>query len=301
MKHPDYSAPSSDVIATRQNDKYALQLLITQRRLYTRAKRWQGLRWIGILVLGIGGPFVSLLAPSYAVAIGAIAGVWLFAGRTMFTYAETRTMVRAACVQEQLDQYLFDMPETIVRSDRPSLEDVLLLAGADDAVQETAKREKLLDWYPIDPASSGIVSIAIAQRSNAAYTDRLIRTTVEIWGTSAVVWLVVLILWASLTGMGLSNFLLGALFPVLPAFLDVTEYVLNTRRAAKDRADLASTITRRLSDQDQSIDDQDLLVWQERLFDLRRTTPQVPDWLYKLSRNRNEQAMNRAAVKLRQK
>jgi hypothetical protein len=31
------------------------------------------------------------------------------------------------------------------------------------------------------------------------------------------------------------------------------------------------------------------------------TTPQVPGWLYKLSRNRNEQAMNRAAFELHQK
>jgi hypothetical protein len=207
-------------------------------------------------------------------------------------------MVKAACVQEELDQYLFEMPETIDRSERPSPEDIAVLAGGKRPLREVAKAENLLDWYTVDTASSGITTIAIAQRSNAAYTDRLIRTTVTVWAVIAGLWLVALITWASISGITLANFLLGALFPVLPAFLDVTEYVLNTWKAARDRADLASTITKRFARRDQSIEPQDLLVWQERLFDLRRTTPQVPNWLYKLTRRKNESAMNQTAAQL---
>lgn len=207
-------------------------------------------------------------------------------------------MVKAACVQEELDHHLFGMPETIDRSERPSLEDVARLADDKRPLREVAKAEKLLDWYPINMASSGVTTIAIAQRSNASYTDSLIRTTVKVWATAGGLWLIALFTWASLSGITLANFLLGALFPVLPAFLDVTEYVLNTWKAARDRADLASTITKRFSRSDQSIEPQDLLVWQERLFDLRRTTPQVPNWLYRLTRPKNESAMNVTAEQL---
>ncbi len=294
----EYAPPASAVIAARQNDPRALRLLIAQRRLYTRAKRWQGVRWSGLLVLGVGGPFVSLLAPTLAIGAGALTGVWLFVGRTLLTWFETRTMVRAACVQEELDHYLFAMPDTITRMERPSPEDVDDLLRGEDLVT-TASRERLTDWVPIDAASPGVVTVAIAQRANASYTDRLIRTAVGVWAIVTVIWITVLIVWASLTGISLANFLLGALFPVLPAFLDVVEYVVNTWKAARDRADLANTIATRLGD-GHSIDGQDLLVWQERLFDLRRTTPQVPDWLYRATRRRNEHAMRAAARRLRE-
>jgi hypothetical protein len=294
----EYAPPTSAVIDQRQNDFRALRLLIAQRRLYTRAKRWQGVRWGGLLVLGVGAPFVSLLAPTFAIAAGALAGVWLFAGRTVLTWLETRTMVKAACVQEEFDHHLFGMPHTITRAERPTPEDIDLLVRSDD-VRSIADRGKLTNWYPIDIASPGVVTIAIAQRANASYTDRLIRITVGVWATITLIWLTVLILWGSLSNIALSDFLLGALFPVLPAFLDAAEYVVSTWKAARDRADLATTIERRLATSSLSIDGQDLLVWQERLFDLRRTTPQVPNWLYRATRRRNEHAMTAAARQLR--
>lgn len=299
MSSHDYQPPSSSTIARRQNDERALQLLVAQRRFYNRAKRWQSLRWIGILVIGLGGPFFSLLAPAVAVSVAAVTGVWLFAGRTVLALLENRTMLKAACVQEELDQYLFDMPDTIDRSGRPTPEDIALIAADKKPIRDVAKKEKLVDWYTVDANSPGTTTIAIAQRSNAAYTDRLIRTTVTVWAAAAILWLAGLITWASISGVTLATFLLGALFPVLPAFLDVSEYVMNTWKAARDRADLAATIGRRFSRRDQSIEPQDLLVWQERLFDLRRTTPQVPNWLYKITRARNERAMKQTASHLR--
>jgi len=296
--HPaEYLPPTSAAIDQRQNSLRGLRLLIAQRRLYTRAKRWQGVRWGGLLVLGVGAPFVSLLAPTFAIAAGAMTGVWLFAGRTVLSWLETRTMAKAACVQEELDHYLFGMPQTITRAERITPEEINLLVPNDD-VRAIAHREKLIDWYPIDVASPGAITIAIAQRANASYTDRLIRTTVRVWATVTVTWIAILISWGSLSNIALSDFLLGALFPVLPAFLDVAEYVVNTWKAARDRADLATTIEERLASSS-NIDGQDLLVWQERLFDLRRTTPQVPDWLYKVTRRRNERAMRAAARQLR--
>ncbi|MEV7652366.1 S-4TM family putative pore-forming effector, partial [Kocuria marina] len=202
--------------------------------------------------------------------------------------------------QETLDHYLFDMPETITRSEAPSPEDIAIVAGDQDTFTRVAQKEKLLDWYTVHTSSPGIVNIAIAQRSNAAYTDRLIRTMVTVWAIASALWLITLVTWASLTDVTLATFLLGALLPVLPVFLDVTEYVLNTWQAAHDRADLAATIARRLTTARESIQPQDLLVWQERLFELRRTTPQVPNWLYKLNRPKNENAMNQAAQQLGQ-
>lgn len=133
MPSTEYTPPPSGEIALRQNEPDALRLLIAQRRLYRRAKTWQGVRWIGLLVLGIGAPFVSLLVPQAAVAIGATTGAWLFVGRTLLSWLEARTMVRAACVQEEFDQQLFAMPQTIQRSELPEPEELALLSGPRDA------------------------------------------------------------------------------------------------------------------------------------------------------------------------
>ncbi|MDH6180761.1 hypothetical protein M2152_000943 [Microbacteriaceae bacterium SG_E_30_P1] len=295
-----YIPPSSESIAVRQNSDEALRLLLAQRRLYTRAKRWQGARWIGLLVLGVAAPFVSLLVPGSAVAVGAVTGVWLFVGRTVFSTAEARTMTKAAALQEELDLFIFDMPETIERASRPSIEEVELLVYDRKGLRSAAERELLLDWYDVDSAHPGAETIAIAQRANASYTDRLIRTAVTVWAVVTVVWLGVLITWSALGGLAFGLVLLGVLFPVLPAVLDVADYLRSTWRAAQDRADLANTIESRLQDQEPIIG-QELISWQTQLYDLRRTTPQVPDWLYKLTRGRNELAMHAASSRLRKK
>jgi hypothetical protein len=43
---------------------------------------------------------------------------------------------------------------------------------------------------------------------------------------------------------------------------------------------------------------EDLLLWQDRLYELRRRSPQVPNLVYKRARDRNEQAMGAAAAEL---
>ena len=299
-KQTEYIAPSSDVIAKRQNDVDALRLLLAQRRLYSRAKLWQGSRWIGLLVLGVAAPFVSVLWPSSAVAVGAITGLWLFIGRTALAWAEIRTMTKAAAVQEEFDLYVFAMPRMIDRTSMPSLEDIALLTKTKKGLREEARRQNLLYWYPIQPGHPGAESIAIAQRANASYTDRLIRTAVWVWAAVTMAWLVFLIILGGLSGLAFWAVLLGVVFPVLPAALDVLEYLRSTWRAAHDRMDLANTIQARIEDRDQPIAGQDLLSWQVQIYDLRRTTPQLPDWLYRLTRSRNEAAMHSAAQQLRE-
>lgn len=296
---PEYAPPTSAWILERQDDNHALRLLIAQRRLYSKAKRWQGLRWTGLMVLGLAAPVVSVLIPSFAVVAGAAAGLWIFLGRTWITAREVALMTQAAAVQEEFDQYVFRMPTTIERSARPSREDIAKLAGDDAQLRNVATKEKLFEWYKIEAQVDGAVSIAISQRANAAYTDRLIRTAVIVWSVTAGIWVVALILWSTSTGISLTTFLLGVLLPVLPGALDVFEYLGSTRRAARDRADLADTIGNRIAEvPNKPIDGQELLVWQTHLYDLRRTTPQVPDWLYKMTREKNEAAMESVARQL---
>ena len=94
------------------------------------------------------------------------------------------------------------------------------------------------------------------------------------------------------------QFLLGVVLPVLPAVLDIVEYIQDIARAARDRGDIARTIEARLTSSI-AINPEQLLVWQDQMYDLRRRTPQVPNVIYRLARSKNEDAMKSAASQLR--
>ncbi|WP_155981249.1 S-4TM family putative pore-forming effector [Nocardia sp. BMG111209] len=151
------------------------------------------------------------------------------------------------------------------------------------------------NWYPIEREQRGIVTVAICQRANASYWDQLLRTTARVWIFALVLWTVALIIASFVFNLSLERFLLGMAFPLLPAALDVWEYWVSIRRASRERREMSVAIEDKLADNASGLESQDLLVWQERLFDMRRYSPQVPNLIYKFRRKRNEAAMTTAA------
>ncbi len=296
----DYAPPPSARMQTRQNEDDALRLLIAQRRLYSKAKRWLALRWFGMLIIGLGAPVISVIWPDLAVVSGAIAGLWIFLGQSVLINAQSAGVTKAAAVQEQFDFYVFGMPSSVERSTLPPIEEIAAVAGPDPELRATATNEKLLDWYPMDASDPGILTVAISQRANASYSDRLLRSTAIAWTSLTVVWVLALIVASLVVELSLITFLVGVALPVLPSFLDVVRYVVGIRRAARDRADLTRSIESRMRATSDSLESSDLLVWQESMYELRRSTPLVPDLIYKMKRAVNERVMKTAASQLRQ-
>ncbi|MCF4123037.1 S-4TM family putative pore-forming effector [Antribacter sp. KLBMP9083] len=295
----EYTPPASGATLLRRQDELdALRLLIAQKRLYSRAKRWVAIRWFGMLVIGLAAPIVAVIWPESSVIVGSIAGAWLFLGRTLLMHVQKRSTEQAAAVQEQFDFYVYEMPSGTPRPKLPSLEDISLAAGPDAELMAVAGQEKMLGWYVVAKDDTGEVAVAIAQRSNAAYSYRLLRFTGIIWSVVAVIWAGVLTAICIVTGLTLATFLLGVVLPLLPAFLDVTEYIVGIVRSAKDREALYREIESRIGNKDEPITGENLRVWQEALFELRRDTPTVPDFIYKLQRQKNEVAMSAAAAQL---
>jgi len=279
----------------RQDEDEALRLLIAQRRLHRRAKRWLGLRLIGMAVIALGAPVVSVIRPDLAVFAGAVAGSWLFLERTIFLYAQTSTLAKAAAIQEQFDFFVYDMPGSVDRSVLPSLEEIVRIADAHNKLRDAAEREKVVGWYSIEDSSSGVVAVALCQRSNASYADHLLKTTAKLWTVLTSMWFVALVVASILAELSLLQFIAGVFLPILPAGLDIVQYVLGIWQAARDRKDLADSIQARVEGAGGAIDGRDLMVWQERLYALRRSTVQVPDFVYGFRRRVNEFAMHSAA------
>lgn len=299
MDTGEYTPPATgETLLRRQDELDALRLLIAQKRLYSRAKRWVAIRLFGMLVIGLAAPVVAVIWPQSSVVVGSIAGAWLFLGRTLLMHAQKKSTEQAAAVQEQFDFYVYEMPSGTPRPELPSLEDISSAAGPDDQLIAIAEKEAMLGWYVVAPDDPGEVAVAIAQRSNAAYSYRLLRFTGVIWSVVAVLWAAALTAVCIVTGLSLVTFLLGVLLPLLPAFLDVTDYIVGIVRSAEDREALYREIESRIGSKDEPIVGEHLRVWQESLFELRRDTPTVPDITYKLERRKNEAAMSAAAAQL---
>ncbi|WBT08495.1 S-4TM family putative pore-forming effector [Corynebacterium sp. SCR221107] len=295
----NYTPPATGAtLLKRQDELDALRLLIAQKRLYSRAKRWVAFRWFGMLIIGLAAPIVAVIWPQSSVVMGSIAGAWLFLGRTLLMHLQTENTQQAAAVQEQFDLYVYDMPAGVPRPKLPPLEDISLVAGPDSEFVAVAKREKMLGWYVLNEDDPGEVAVAIAQRSNAAYSYRLLRITGVIWSAVAALWVVVLIIICIVAGLSLAIFLLGVVLPLLPAFLDVTDYIVGIVRSASDRKALYREIESKIENKDEGITGENLRIWQEALFELRRDTPAVPDFIYKLQRPKSEAAMSAAAAQL---
>lgn len=295
----DYTPPATGAtILRRQDELDALRLLIAQKRMYSHAKRWVSLRWFGMLVIGLFAPVAAVIWPQSSVVVGSIAGAWLFLGRTLLMQAQKKSTEQAAAVQEQFDFYVYEMPSGTPRPKLPSIEDVCVAAGPDSDLVATAKREEMLAWYVVADDDPGEVAVAIAQRSNAAYSYRLLRFTGVIWSVVTVLWAAALTTICVTAGLTLVTFLLGVVLPLLPAFLDVTEYIVGIVRSARDREALYRDIETRIGNKDEPITAANLRVWQESLFELRRDTPTVPDFIYRLQRGKNEAAMTAAAGQL---
>lgn len=295
----DYTAPAAADIAATQDSQGALRLLIAQRALYAKAKRWTYLRWLGFSVMGIVAPPLAVFFPKAAVVVGAVAGVWIFLSRTIFKAFEGKNAAQGAAVQEDFDRLVFDMPPLATRVPRPTPEDVAELAGSDTEVLGRAKQGGLLGWYPLDRGAAGTVCVAIAQRANAAYSERLQRLNARYWLTVLVVWTVVIVMTSMIIGTSLTTFLLGVAAPLLPACLDIGEQLRSSTQACADRRSMADDIEHAVrGTRDNPLNDEDLLVWQERLYSLRRSAPLVPDLIYARTRRKNEQAMNSAAAEL---
>lgn len=72
-------------MSNKQDELPALRLLLAQGKLYSRAKRWSFLRWIGFSTIGVAAPILAVITPNASVGVGALAGVWIFYSTPMPT------------------------------------------------------------------------------------------------------------------------------------------------------------------------------------------------------------------------
>lgn len=287
---PSEPPPTAAEILCRQNEPRALELLLAQRRMYSRAKRWNHIRVFGIVIIALGAPIITVTVSSSAEIVGAVAGGWIFLARTIFLAMERRWSFPAANIQDAFDVFVFSIPSNPAVAPEPEhIADII----KDDDVSEHAAKEHLLDWYSLDPVLPEVPAIAIAQQSNLAYSQRLLERHASVWLAIGISWACIAVAIGICVSLSLADFLLGIVLPVLPAVLDAYDLWRNARSAARDRSRLADALAARIRAwPSHSILSEDLRSWQDQIYRLRREHPLIPDFLYRHTRASNERAMS---------
>jgi hypothetical protein len=263
--------------------------------MYQRAKGWHNLAMLGVGGIAIAAPIITTLSPDSAEAVGAVAGAWLFLARTWFAARRRHWVRTAAAVQEQFDRRVFGLEFQGGVLGLPRPEDIVDFVP--ENLDEVVRKEHLRNWYEVEPDLPGAAAVAILQRSNAAYSQRLQQRHSAVLLAAAAAWAAVAVgLGARLT---LGEFLVGIVLPVLPAVLDAQDLWWAHRQAAEERGQLADILDKRIREWAQvPLRVEELQSVQEQQYRLRRDGPLVPDLLYRRARDRDAQAVAAASREL---
>lgn len=281
-------------IAERQNDEDMLDLMCAATWHYGVAKRWHLARVLGTLALALAAPVVTFWFPEAAERVAAIAALWVLAGRTVLANGEDRAMRNGVTAQEQFDTGVFRLPWHKALAGRP-LQPEDVLHAADRIPADT--RAKKRDWYPDTGSTPWPLDAVLCQRASATWSRRAHDQYATVLAVMAGTWLIAGIIMGVADDVTLAGYLIKLFLPSQPAFLDAIELVRSHRSASKQKARLEA-MTDELWERGRATPGavmlNDCRSVQDHSYRLRRHSPQVAEWHYRLNRVRDEGVMRRA-------
>ncbi len=284
-----------DQLAQQQLDRLA-----AQRQLYSDAKRIQAVQMFLAVPAVIALSFLGLWKPQLQV-YGAFWGIAVALVDISFLTPWQRSLrEQAAKIQEAFDC-------DVLQLDWPGLKagqrpDVETITGA-------AKRYKRIDsdystlrpWYPVEVGRLPLhLARLVCQRANC-WWDAELRRQYARWVIVTVCLVVVLVFLLGLVGgLTLERLVLAVLAPLLPALLlGLRQYQEHNESAAavdrlKEHAETLwnQAIAGKLTADELARESRKL---QDEIYDHRRRSALIFDWMYKRLRSDHEERMNKSA------
>jgi hypothetical protein len=281
-------------IAERQNDDDMMELLCAATWHYGAAKKWHVVRVVGTLGFALAAPVITFWLPQAAAGVAALAALWVLAGRTFLGKAEDTEMHAGVTAQEQFDTEVFGLPWHEALAGRPlGHEDII---DASDHINGEARAKKK-NWYADNTKVPWPLNVVLCQRASAAWSRRAHQNYARLLTVTAWAWLIAGIVMGVVAHVSLAGYLIMLFLPSQPAFLDAME-LIRSHRAAGDQKGRVETMTDALWEKGAAdptlVTVADCRAVQDHSYRLRRHSPQVAEWYYRLRRNRDEHAMKRA-------
>lgn len=273
-------------IPQKQNLPEFIDRICASSRAYGIAKTVSAWQTFLVASAAIAGPVVAYAFPDARHWAGAYAVVILILDLVLLEPAVKRYQELGAKIQESFDTELFELPWNKHRCHaKPELEQVRSLA---DAFKRKENTDRLIDWYPTVIKSLPLeYGRLICQRANMVWDASLRRYYSAFFLGSIVAMFVCSFVVALYLNWEFSHIVMSLIVPIVPATLKLfREYRKHIESAAisdRTKTMLESTWMRAvdgLVPVDELRDESRRL--QDELYDRRRTSPAVPQWIYRL-------------------
>lgn len=287
-------------IPQEQNNQNRLELLAAQRQLYSDAKR---LQMIGIIV-----SIPTVIMWSVVVAIFPMCAVYAAFWSIMATLIDILLLSKlqksfqekAAKIQQMFDCDVLQFDWANLSCGN-RVEQETIIDAYNRYKLKNPDIKKLQNWYPVIVEQLPIYQARIVcQRANV-WWDAKLRRRYSKWIIFILLALTVIVLTIGLVGgLTLEKFVLAVLAPLTPAFFfGLRQYNEHNEAAAKldklrenAEALVQQLISRRYTPLDIERESYSL---QAQIYDNRRLSPLILDWLYSRLRNKDEEMMNKGA------
>jgi hypothetical protein len=291
-------------IPQEQNTQRKLDLLAAQRQLYTDAKKLQMISVIIYIPVVIGWSIIVALFPLASVYAGLWGILVTFLELLVLSRLQRSTQEKAAKIQQIFDCEVLQFDWTSLNCGIKIDPETIVDASERFKRKNANRSNELQNWYPSSVGQLPLPQARIiCQRSNV-WWDSQLRRRYSNWIVIILATLIAIVFLISLIGgLTLEKFLLAVLVPLTPAFVfGLRQYTDHNDAASRlDRLRnsaeflVQEVIKGRFTQQDLERESYSL---QAQIYDNRRRSPLIFDWLYSRLRRKDEEQMNRGAESL---
>lgn len=266
---------------------------------YMLAKRWHAGKVVGTLAFALAAPIVLFWKPEWGDLVGAVAGVWVLAGRTILSWLDRRHLQKAVTIQEQFDVDLFDLEWNYsLAGHKVAPEDIHTSANR---VRKGRQLDRLRNCYPDVDGAVWPLNVLLCQRANAVWGRRGHHRYAYLIASLGLTWFIAGIVMAIIAHVTLAGYLVKVFLPSQPAFLDTVDLFRGHHGLSLEKESLENDITALWEKGVGNLVDvtkQDCRKFQDQMFRLRQSGMQIPQVVYLAFRKQDEKAMRAASARL---
>jgi SMODS-associating 4TM effector domain len=292
-----------NTIPSAQLESVQLARLAAQKYLYSKAKRMQGWELVLSVPCVIVWSFAVLAVPGLRVYEALWGIVVTIISSVVLDRWQDTLKERAAKIQEQFDCDVLQIEWPDLKAGaRPDAELV-----ADQAARYRRSDPEctvLRDWYAPVVGSLPIHLARLVCQRSSCWWDANLRRRYAVWVLVTLgIFSALVITLGLLKGATLGDFVLAGIMPLMPAItLAIRQFYEHNDAAA--RADKLKACAEKLWDEAlrQTLSPEGITMrsrqLQDGIFEHRRHSPLIFDWIYNRLRNHDEDLMNKGAEAL---
>jgi len=281
-------------IPTKQNAVHFIELLKAQRVAYSQCKTFQVFDIVGLFI-AILFPLLALKYPNSQNVINAFGVLWTIAYLVTEVYRKNKT-AQGAIIQEQFDTELYELEwNEILCKDKVSI----------DIIQQLSKKYKkndLTNWYSLKISNSlpRQIAVLLCQRINFSWEVTQRKAFVTFLTILVSIYYFIYIAIGFQNNIGFYD-LLVLLSPSISFLIYCVLNILSLQTHIKSKNETLKVIDKELDKyrQNRSLPTtQTSRQIQDVIFNDRAVPEKIPDWYFRLNRNKNEHFIDDLIMKI---